>query len=169
MTEYARFLRLRSSKKILILSACMLLLSACRPPLADELPRPVGIGRTSGGEFRFVIPLCEGEAVSAFEIEGHQTGLPVWEVSQPTRTEEQNGEIVLGDARGFVKQEVPLKRPLPPTVSVSAWLAGDLLVGSGFLLEKVPQSLAGTDRVLKIGGEILTEEEFRRQVDNDYC
>ncbi|MFD8530739.1 hypothetical protein ACFV0L_25285 [Streptosporangium canum] len=99
----------------------------------------------------------------------HQTERPVWKVSQPTRSEEQNGKIILGDVRGFAKQETPLNSPLPHMISVTVQVTNDSPIGSGFLLDNVSRDLAGTSRVLKMGEEVLTEEEFRRQVNADYC
>ncbi len=161
----------RTPKGLLILSACVLLTAtSCRTPLGDDLPRPVGIGRANDGQFRFVVPLCAGESLSSFEIVDHQTERPVWKVSQPTRSKERNGVIVLGDASGFAKQGTSLKPPLPPVISVDAKVtSGDPPIGSGFSLDEISQDLAGTDKVLNMDQERVTEEEFKRQTSNKYC
>lgn len=153
----------------LILLSGVPLLAACGIPLGDPYTRPVGIGRTPEGQFRFVVPLCGGESVSAFEVEGHQTERPVWKVSQPIRSEEQQGVIVLGEAGGFARQEVPLQLPLPANISVSVELSSRSAVGQGFLLNEVPEALARNDNVLGFDGEAVPEEEFRDRVSGEYC
>lgn len=163
------FRRWRFPKRVLVFSSCVLLVAACRTPLADDQPRPIGIGRTSDEQVRFIVPLCEGEEISSLGVEEHQTERPIWKVSQPLHPKERSGEITLGDARGFGKQEIPLQLPLPPNISVTVRLTDDLLIGSGFLLNEVPKSLSGTNRVLNANGREVSEEEFRMQIDDDYC
>lgn len=150
-------------------SCLVLMLPGCRPPLGDDLPRPVGIGRTSEGQFRFVVPLCDGESVFSFEVEDHQSERPIWKVSQPIQDQERSGVIVLGDARGFAKQETPMQEPLPRNVSVVARLTNGLHVSSGFLLEEVPATLSSAGHVLNSSSQSVSEDEFRRQVESDYC
>ncbi|MEO3810990.1 hypothetical protein ABGB17_18485 [Sphaerisporangium sp. B11E5] len=147
----------------------MLLLVACTPPLGDRLPRPIGIGRADDGQLRFVIPLCTGEAISSFAAVDHETEQPVWKVSRPARPDMK--KIVLGNTQGFAEQEIPLASPLPSNLDVSATLASDLVVGSAFTLDQIPEDLAGTATVVNVIGKGTPEpeEEFLRQTGAEYC
>ncbi|MGI5288870.1 hypothetical protein ACQEVF_36735 [Nonomuraea polychroma] len=140
-----------------------------RVPLADRAPRPVGIGRTADGRYRFVVPLRAGEPVSAFEVLEHQTRRPVWKVSQPTRPDTRQGTIVLGESGGFTQQAIPLELPLPSNIAVSADVPDAPAIGRGFLLDEVPEDLADTDQVIDFDGRRVSEEEFRQQVTGEYC
>ncbi|MEU7915378.1 hypothetical protein [Microbispora bryophytorum] len=170
MDRQFRLGRGRLVTELLVLSSCALLLAACgRPPLADELPRPVAVGRTAEGKIRLVVPLCEGEAIKSVEVQNHRTARPIWRVSRPARSEEQQEVIVLGDAHGFTREDVPLRSPLPANMGVTVELADGPPLGSGFLLKDVPEDFARTDRVLTIDGEKVPEEEFRRNAAAEYC
>ncbi|WP_432931533.1 hypothetical protein ACQPZZ_11795 [Microbispora sp. CA-135349] len=153
---------------MIVLSA-LLPIAACGVPLGDPQPRPVGIGRTADGQFRFVVPLCEGETVSAFEVKDRETWAPLWRVSQPTQPDERRGIVVLGRAQGFAEEEVRLTLPLPHNISVSAAVPDAPTIGRAFLLDEVPEGLAGTDQVIDLDGRRLSEEEFRQQVTGEYC
>jgi hypothetical protein len=159
----------RLQKLRLISLSVLLLLAACRVPFADPYPRPVGIGRTADGQFRFVVPLCDGETFSAFEVVDHQTERPVWSVSQPIQQETKRGIVVLGEAKGFAKQEVPLKLPLPSNISVSVRVSNGSPIGQGFLLDDVPEGVSGTGEVLNFDDKRVTEKEFQEQVTAEYC
>ncbi|MEV5556475.1 hypothetical protein AB0L44_22715 [Nonomuraea wenchangensis] len=135
------------------------------PVLGDPMPRPVGLERTDGGHLKIVVPLCDGEVVSAVEVQEHQTWRLVWRASLPVRTAEQYGTIILGDASGFARQETPLREAVPPHVSVSVKLSSGSTAGRGFLVGEV----VGGGRVSDFDGEVLTEEEFRRRVTDEYC
>ncbi|WP_169980599.1 MULTISPECIES: hypothetical protein [unclassified Microbispora] len=147
----------------------LLTVAACRPPLADDLPRPVGVGRTDDGRLRFVVPLCPGESLSSFLVQDQQSPRLLWKVSQPTGTEERAGVIVLGDARGFEKQDIPLQEPLPPILDVTARLTDDFPIANAFQLTDIPEDFAGTDQVLGLSGRKSSEEDFRSKTEDDYC
>ncbi|MGW2143686.1 hypothetical protein ACWCOT_05205 [Nonomuraea bangladeshensis] len=135
------------------------------PVLGDPMPRPVGLERTDGGQLKIVVPLCDGEVVSAVKVQEHETWRLVWQASLPVRTAEQYGTIILGDASGFGRQETPLREAVPPHIGVSVKLSSGSPAGRGFLVSEV----VGGGRVSDWDGEALTEEEFRRRVTDEYC
>ncbi|MFG2075098.1 hypothetical protein [Nonomuraea maritima] len=145
-----------------------MLLTGCIPTLGDPLPRPVAMGRAADGRFRFVVPLCGGETVSAIEVVEHQTERLVWRASRPTRPEIRHGVIVVGDEDGFAEQETPLREPLPSNISVSVRLSSGIEVGRGFLLAEVPERFASSGEVDHFG-DAVTDDEFREQVTGEYC
>ncbi|MEU6793241.1 hypothetical protein ABZ907_16215 [Nonomuraea wenchangensis] len=150
---------------VLCLGLVAVAVAGCMVPvLGDPLPRPVGLERTDGGRFKLVVPLCDGERVAAVEVQEHQTGRLVWRASLPVRTAEQYGTIVLGDASGFGR-ETPLREAVPPHVSISVDLTSGHPAGRGYLVSEV----VGGGRVSHFDGEVLTEEEFRRRVTDEYC
>ncbi|KAB8188949.1 hypothetical protein FH608_041430 [Nonomuraea phyllanthi] len=77
--------------------------------------------------------------------------------SLPIRPEEQQGVIVLGEAGGFARREVPLQLPLPSDIGVSVELSSRSAVGRGFLSNELPEALARDDSVL----DLCTATVFR--------
>ncbi|MET7336345.1 hypothetical protein [Nonomuraea sp. NPDC005650] len=159
----------RQLRTLVVLTGLAVQIVACGVPLADRAPRPVGIGRTADGQYRFVVPLCAGESVSAFEVLEHQTRRPVWKVSHPARPDTKQGAIILGDKEGFSQQVIPLELPLPSNIAVSADVPDSPAIGRGFVLDEVPKDLAGTDQVIDFDGQRVSEEEFRQQSIGEYC
>lgn len=148
----------------------MFALSGCNlAPHGDSAPRPLAIGRTDDGRFRFVVPLCGGENVLSFEVQDHQTEQLVWQVSQPTRSAEREGSITLGDAQGFTTEESPLLSPLPANISVDVQVTSGAPIGQGFLFGAAPTEMSGTDLVAAPSGAKISEKEFRQQTIAEYC
>ncbi|MEU9891776.1 hypothetical protein [Sphaerisporangium sp. NPDC051011] len=118
-----------------------------------------------------MVPLCDGETISSFEVADWETERLVWKVSEPNRPDEQKGMIVLGDARGFSKQENSLTSPVPPHLDVGVRLSSERPTGSAFLWDEVPENLADSTQVVNWIGKATpqSEESFRQEVDADYC
>lgn len=118
----------------------------------------------------FIIPLCDGESLSTFDVREHQTTRPVWKVSQPIQPETRRGTVVLGEAKGFANEQVALKLPIPSHLSVSADLSSGTYAGRGFLLSDAPKYSAGaTTQVRNTEGELVSEHDFREQIVAEFC
>ncbi|MFI7470024.1 hypothetical protein [Nonomuraea sp. NPDC049646] len=160
--------RLRSPSILAVIG--VFLLSGCSlAPSGDSAPRPLAMGRTDDGRFRFVVPLCEGENVLSFEVQDHRTERLVWKASQPTRSAEREGSITLGDAQGFTTEESPLSSPLPPDISVDVQVTSDAPIGRGFLFGEAPKEMSGTDLVTAPSGARIPEKQFRQETIAEYC
>lgn len=161
--------RPRSRRVSIAFIVATVALSACGPLPADNVPRPVAVGRSSDGTIRFVVPLCDGEEISSFIVSNNQTGETLWRVSEPVGNDERSGAILLGEGSGFKSQEVPLRKPLPDEIDVTAHFVSGPPVGSGILVKAIPEDLAGTDQVTSPTLGRGTEKEFLEETESDYC
>lgn len=169
MIGYGLAGRSARTAKLIVLGLITLTLAACVPVLGDPRPRPVGIGRASDGRLRFLLVLCSDERVASVEVANNVSFHPIWRVSQPKDELAQGGQVILGDSTGFSVVELPLTSPIPFNIDVTVGLESGRRFGSAFIPDEIPPGIAGTNSVVNAMEKVVSEDEFREDVEGEYC
>ncbi|MEV7968784.1 hypothetical protein AB0O34_22775 [Sphaerisporangium sp. NPDC088356] len=116
-----------------------------------------------------LVALCPDEQLASLEVADNATLRPIWKVSNPIGPMRRGGWISLGESDEFEVQDISLPVDVPQNIAATAQLTNGHRFGSAFVRDEIPQDMAGTGRVLNPEGKEVAENEFLREVRDEYC